>query len=46
MFQDAAGQGKASFDAALTPAKGEKVEKKGYIPFQLITPANVNDLVN
>ena len=41
VFQDAAGQGKGSVDAALKLAKGEKVDKKVYIPFQLVTPDNV-----
>ena len=43
VFQDAAGQGKGSVDAALKLAKGEKVETKVYIPFQLVTPANIKD---
>jgi inositol transport system substrate-binding protein len=43
VFQDAAGQGKGSVDAALKLAKGEKVETKVYIPFQLVTPANIAD---
>ncbi|MBB3594630.1 inositol transport system substrate-binding protein [Rhizobium sp. BK529] len=45
VFQDAAGQGKGALDTALAIAKGEKVEKKVYIPFQLVTPANVKDFV-
>ncbi|TIR54935.1 MAG: rhizopine-binding protein, partial [Mesorhizobium sp.] len=28
--------------AALKLAKGEKVERKVYIPFQLVTPANID----
>lgn len=43
VFQDAAGQGKGSVDAALKLAKGEKVETKVYIPFQLVTPSNIAD---
>ncbi|EYD75895.1 Inositol transport system sugar-binding protein [Rubellimicrobium mesophilum DSM 19309] len=43
VFQDAAGQGKGALDAALALAKGEPVEQKVYIPFQLVTPANVQD---
>ncbi|UDF28511.1 UNVERIFIED_ORG: sugar ABC transporter substrate-binding protein [Roseateles sp. XES5] len=43
VFQDAAGQGKGSVDAALKLAKGEKVDSKVYIPFQLVTPANMAD---
>jgi len=45
VFQDAAGQGKGAVDAALKLAKGEKVEKKVYVPFQLVTPANAKDFV-
>ena len=41
VFQDAAGQGAGALDAALKLAKGEKVEKKVYIPFKLVTPANM-----
>jgi ABC-type sugar transport system substrate-binding protein len=43
VFQNAAGQGKGAVDAALKLAKGEKVEKKVYIPFELVTPANLKD---
>ncbi len=42
VFQDAAGQGAGALDAALKLAKGEKVEHKVYIPFQLVTPANID----
>ncbi|OHV25579.1 sugar ABC transporter substrate-binding protein [Rhizobium sp. RMa-01] len=45
VFQDAAGQGKGALDTALKIAKGEKTEKKVYIPFQLVTPENVKDFV-
>lgn len=41
VFQNAAGQGKGSVDAALKLAKGEKVDQKVYIPFELVTPANL-----
>jgi inositol transport system substrate-binding protein len=41
VFQDAAGQGKGAVDAALALASGKPVEKKVYIPFQLVTPANM-----
>ena len=41
VFQDAAGQGQGAVDAALKLAAGEKVEKKVYIPFKLVTPDNV-----
>ncbi len=43
VFQNAAGQGKGALDAALKLVKGEKVEKKVYIPFELVTPANLKD---
>ncbi len=45
VFQDAAGQGAGALDAALKLAKGEKVDHKVYIPFQLVTPANVADFL-
>jgi len=41
VFQNAAGQGKGALDAALTLASGGKVDKKVYIPFELVTPANM-----
>ncbi|MCD7107761.1 sugar ABC transporter substrate-binding protein [Rhizobium sp. DKSPLA3] len=43
VFQNAAGQGKGAVDAALKLVKGEAVEKKVYIPFELVTPANLKD---
>jgi inositol transport system substrate-binding protein len=43
VFQDAAGQGKGALDAALKLAKGESVDQKVYIPFQLVTPANLSE---
>ena len=45
VFQDAAGQGAGAVDAAVKLAKGEKLDKKVYIPFQLVTPANMKDYV-
>lgn len=41
VFQNAAGQGQGAVDAALKLAKGEAVEKKVYVPFELVTPANL-----
>ncbi|MDP3958732.1 MAG: sugar ABC transporter substrate-binding protein [Pseudorhodobacter sp.] len=41
VFQDAAGQGSGAVNAALALAKGEAVEQKVYVPFLLVTPANV-----
>lgn len=43
VFQDAAGQGAGAVDAAIKLSKGEKLDKKVYIPFQLVTPANMKD---
>jgi ABC-type sugar transport system substrate-binding protein len=43
VFQNAAGQGQGSVDAALKLAKGEKVEQKVFVPFELVTPANLAD---
>jgi hypothetical protein len=45
VFQDAAGQGAGALDAALKLAKGEAVDKKVYIPFQLVTPANMDNFI-
>lgn len=41
VFQDAAGQGSKGLEIAAKAAKGEEVEKMNYIPFELITPENV-----
>jgi inositol transport system substrate-binding protein len=46
VFQDAAGQGAGAVNAAVALAKGEAVDQKVYIPFQLVTPANVSDFVS
>ena len=43
VFQDAAGQGAGALDAAIKLSKGEAVEQKVYVPFQLVTAANVAD---
>ena len=45
VFQDAAGQGKGAVDAALALASGKPVDKKVYIPFQLVTPANMDQFM-
>ena len=42
VFQDAAGQGKGAIDAALAIVAGKAVDKKVYIPFQLVTPENMD----
>lgn len=46
VFQDAAGQGAGALDAALKLAKGEAVDTKVYIPFQLVTPANIDQFLS
>ncbi|MEO5613907.1 MAG: sugar ABC transporter substrate-binding protein [Cypionkella sp.] len=43
VFQNAAGQGAGALDAAVKLSKGEAVEHKVYVPFELVTPANVAD---
>lgn len=43
VFQNAAAQGQGSVDAALKLAKGEKVPSMVWVPFELVTPANIND---
>src|ERR1700684_3845680 len=45
VFQDAAGQGRGAVDAALALAAGKPVEKKVYIPFVLVTPANMDQFM-
>ncbi|EYD77379.1 Inositol transport system sugar-binding protein [Rubellimicrobium mesophilum DSM 19309] len=42
VFQNAAGQGKGALDAALALARGEPVEQKVYVPFELVTPENID----
>lgn len=46
VFQDAAGQGAGSLDAALKLAAGEDVDQKVYIPFQLVTPENISEFTS
>ncbi|MBD9529288.1 sugar ABC transporter substrate-binding protein [Paracoccus sp. PAR01] len=41
VFQNAAGQGQGAVDAALKLAKGEAIEKSNFVPFELVTPANL-----
>ena len=43
VFQNAAGQGSGAVDAAVKLAAGEAVEQKVWVPFELVTPANVAD---
>ncbi len=46
VFQDAHGQGSGALDAALKLAKGEAVDQKVYIPFQLVTPDNIDKFLS
>ena len=43
VFQNAAGQGKGAVDTALKLAAGQTVDKKVWVPFELVTPANMAD---
>jgi inositol transport system substrate-binding protein len=42
VFQNAKAQGGGGVDAALALAKGEKVNSPVYVPFELVTPANMD----
>lgn len=42
VFQSAAGQGKGALEAAVKLAKGEAVDQKVWIPFELVTPENMD----
>ena len=41
VFQNAAAQGGGALDAAVRLAAGEAVDQKVYVPFELVTPANL-----
>lgn len=45
VFQDAAGQGSGAVTAAMALAKGDKVDAKVWVPFQLVTPANMDQFL-
>jgi inositol transport system substrate-binding protein len=42
VFQNAAAQGQGAVDTALKLVKGEKVESMVWVPFELVTPANMD----
>ncbi|GGE16081.1 rhizopine-binding protein [Aureimonas endophytica] len=42
VFQNATAQGAASVDAAVKLAKGETTERNIWVPFELVTPANMD----
>lgn len=41
VFQDARGQARGAIEAAIKMVKGEKVEQSVWVPYELITPDNV-----
>ncbi|MFT5896322.1 MAG: inositol transport system substrate-binding protein [bacterium] len=43
VFQDAAGQGSGSVNTAMALIAGEEVDQSVFIPFVLVTPANIDD---
>jgi len=43
VFQNASGQGMGAVDAALKLARGEAVERKIFVPFELVTKENLAD---
>jgi inositol transport system substrate-binding protein len=43
VFQNAAGQGAGAVNVALQLAAGEDVDQKVFIPFELVTPANLSN---
>ena len=45
VFQNAKAQGGGGLDVALKLAKGETVEKITYVPFELVTPANMANYI-
>jgi inositol transport system substrate-binding protein len=45
VFQDAKGQGRSAIETAIKAAKGEKVEKFNWIPFQVVTKEKVEEYI-
>ncbi|TCO70029.1 sugar ABC transporter substrate-binding protein [Marinisporobacter balticus] len=45
VFQDAEGQGGGAMEAAIKKAKGEQIENRVWIPFQLVTPENYKEFM-
>ncbi|MBJ7538031.1 sugar ABC transporter substrate-binding protein [Marinomonas transparens] len=43
VFQSANGQGRGAVDAAVKLAKGSDVDQKVWVPFELVTPANLSN---
>lgn len=46
VFQDAFGQGSGAIEVALKIIHGEPFDQKTYIPFELVTPANMAEFEN
>ena len=46
VFKESVGQGTGSIDAAIRLINGEDVDQKVYIPFKLVTPANMGDFLD
>jgi len=43
VYQSAKGQGAGAVDAAVSLAKGNDVDQKVWVPFELVTPSNMSD---
>ena len=43
VFQSADGQGRGAVDAAVKLINGQNVDRKVWVPFELVTPENLND---
>ena len=43
VFQNAAAQGSGSLDAAVKLSKGESVDRAVWVPFELVTPSNIEN---
>jgi inositol transport system substrate-binding protein len=43
VFQSADGQGRGAVDAAVKLINGQSVDRKVWVPFELVTPENLND---
>ena len=46
VFQNAKAQGEGALQAALKLAAGETVDRKVYVPFELVTPANMDQYMS
>jgi inositol transport system substrate-binding protein len=46
VFQNARGQAKAAVDAAVTLARGERIDPFAWIPFELVTRDNYKSVLN